>query len=181
MSGFIATIVAVAVRNELLNRFSGTGPDDTRIPMVVAVFAIIASVAGSLASKELLDQVGGEWSPVWIGTLAGLASAILMALLMITYRMYPEPRRAYRVRAQASRKRCPGGALRDACASICRTDCLRRQPARPGTAPGRSAHKTVVAAQAAIHASLANTLVLSSRTKHAAGARSITARQWRCG
>jgi uncharacterized membrane protein AbrB (regulator of aidB expression) len=94
VSGFIATIVAVAVRNELLNRFSGAGPDDTRIPMVVAVFAIIASVAGSLASKELLDQVGGEWSPVWIGTLAGLASAILMALLMITYRMYPEPRRA---------------------------------------------------------------------------------------
>ena len=94
VSGFIATIVAVAVRNELLNRFSGAGPDDTRIPMVVAVFAIIASVAGSLASKELLDQVGGEWSPVWIGTLAGLSSAILMALLMITYRMYPEPRRA---------------------------------------------------------------------------------------
>ena len=93
VSGFIATIVAVAVRNGLLNRFSGAGPDDTRIPMVVAVFSIIASVAGSLASKELLDQVGGEWSPVWIGTLAGLSSAILMALLMITYRMYPEPRR----------------------------------------------------------------------------------------
>lgn len=93
VSGFIATIVAVAVRNELLNRFSGAGPDDTRIPMVVAVFAVIASIAGSLAAKEVLDQVGGVWSPVWIGTLAGLASAILMALLMITYRMYPEPGR----------------------------------------------------------------------------------------
>ncbi len=92
VSGFIATIVAVAVRNELLNRFSGAGPDDTRIPIVVAVFAVIASIAGSLASKELLDQVGGEWSPVWIGTLAGLGSAILMALLMITYRMYPDAR-----------------------------------------------------------------------------------------
>ena len=94
VSGFIATIVAVAVCNGLLNRFSGAGPDDTRIPMVVAVFSIIASIAGSLASKELLDQIGGEWSPVWIGTLAGLSSAILMALLMITYRMHPQPRGA---------------------------------------------------------------------------------------
>ena len=93
VSGFVATAVAVIVRNKLLNRFSGVGPDDFQIPMVVAVFAIIASIAGSLASKEMLDQVGGVWSPVWIGTLAGLASAILMALLMITYHMYPEPRR----------------------------------------------------------------------------------------
>jgi uncharacterized membrane protein AbrB (regulator of aidB expression) len=93
VSGFVATVVAVIVRNKLLNRFSGVGPDDFQIPMVVAVFAIIASIAGSLASKEMLDQVGGVWSPVWIGTLAGLASAILMALLMITYHMYPEPRR----------------------------------------------------------------------------------------
>jgi uncharacterized membrane protein AbrB (regulator of aidB expression) len=93
-SGFIATIVAVVVRNKLLNRFSGVGPDDFQIPMVVAVFAVIASIAGSLASKEVLDQVGGVWSPVWVGTLAGLGSAILMALLMITYHMYPEPRRA---------------------------------------------------------------------------------------
>ncbi len=93
-AGFIATVVAVVVRNKLLNRFSGVGPDDFQIPMVVAVFAVIASIAGSLASKELLDQVGGVWSPVWVGTLAGLGSAILMALLMITYHMYPEPRRA---------------------------------------------------------------------------------------
>ena len=93
-SGFVATIVAVIVRNKLLNRFSGVGPDDFQIPMVVAVFAVIASIAGSLASKEVLDQVGGVWSPVWVGTLAGLGSAILMALLMITYHMYPEPRRA---------------------------------------------------------------------------------------
>jgi hypothetical protein len=92
-AGFIATIVAVIVRNKLLNRFSGVGPDDFQIPMVVAVFAVIASIAGSLASKEILDQVGGEFSPVWTGTVAGLASAILMALLMITYHMYPEPRR----------------------------------------------------------------------------------------
>jgi hypothetical protein len=89
-SGFVATIVAIVVRNKLLNRLSGVGADDFKIPMVIGVFAIIASIAGSLASKEVLDQVGGEWSPVWIGTVAGLASAILMSFLMITYHMYPD-------------------------------------------------------------------------------------------
>jgi hypothetical protein len=92
VSGFIATIVAVVVRNELLNRLSGAGPDDFRIPMVVAVFAIIASLAGSLAGKEILDDVGGTYSAVWTGTVAGLVSAILMSLLMITYHMYPDQR-----------------------------------------------------------------------------------------
>jgi hypothetical protein len=90
ISGFVATVVAVVVRNKLLYRFSGVGPDDARIPMVVIVFTIIASIAGSLASKEILDQFGGTYSPVWTGTLAGLGSAILMALLMITYHMYPD-------------------------------------------------------------------------------------------
>jgi hypothetical protein len=93
ISGFLATVVGVIVRNKLLYRLSGVGPDDFRIPFVVLVFAAIASVAGSLAGKEVLDQVGGVWSPVWIGTVAGLASAILMALLMITYYMNPGPRR----------------------------------------------------------------------------------------
>ena len=90
ISGFVATVVAVVVRNKLLYRFSGVGPDDARIPMVVAVFAVIASMAGSLAGKEVLDHFGGEITPVWIGTVAGLSSAILMALLMITYHMYPD-------------------------------------------------------------------------------------------
>jgi uncharacterized membrane protein AbrB (regulator of aidB expression) len=89
VSGFVATIVAIVVRNKLLNRLSGVGADDFKNPGVIAVFAVIASIAGSLASKEVLDNVGGEWSPVWTGTVAGLASAILMSLLMITYHMYP--------------------------------------------------------------------------------------------
>jgi uncharacterized membrane protein AbrB (regulator of aidB expression) len=89
VSGFVATIVAIVVRNKLLNRLSGVGADDFKIPGVIAVFAVIASIAGSLASKEVLDNVGGEWSPVLTGTVAGLASAILMSLLMITYHMYP--------------------------------------------------------------------------------------------
>src|SRR5262245_3840636 len=93
VSGFIATIVAIVVRNKLLNRFSGVGPAYFKIPMVVGVFAVIASIAGSLASKEVLDQVGGGFSPVWMGTVAGLASAILMSFLMITYHMYPDSAR----------------------------------------------------------------------------------------
>ncbi|MFA6140337.1 MAG: hypothetical protein WC684_06400, partial [Hyphomicrobium sp.] len=62
IAGFVATVVAVVVRNKLLYRFSGVGPDDARIPMVVIVFTIIASIAGSLASKEILDQFGGAYS-----------------------------------------------------------------------------------------------------------------------
>jgi hypothetical protein len=89
-SGFVATIAAIIVRNKLLNRLTGVGADDFKIPGVIAVFAVIASIAGSLASKEVLDNVGGEWSPVWIGTVAGLSSAILMSFLMITYHMYPD-------------------------------------------------------------------------------------------
>jgi hypothetical protein len=60
--------------------------------MVVAVFAVVASLAGSLAGKEFLDDMGGNYSPVWVGTVAGIASAILMSMLMITY--YMEARRA---------------------------------------------------------------------------------------
>lgn len=93
ISGFVATIASVIVRNKLLNRLTGVGPDDFNIPFVVGLFAVIASIAGSLAGKEVLDQVGGVWSPVWIGTVAGIASAILMALLMITYYMPPGPKR----------------------------------------------------------------------------------------
>lgn len=92
IAGFIATISAIIVRNNLVNRMTGVGPDDFRVPVVIAVFSVIASIAGSLASKELLDQVA-EFDPVWIGTLAGLTSAILMSLLMVTYYMNPQPRR----------------------------------------------------------------------------------------
>ena len=93
VAGFIATVSAIIVRNNLLNRLTGVGPDDFKIPMVLAVFAAIASVAGSLAGKELLDQAGGNFSPEFIGTIAGLGSAILMSLLMVTFYMHPQPHR----------------------------------------------------------------------------------------
>jgi uncharacterized membrane protein YfcA len=93
IAGFIATITAIIVRNNLINRLTGVGPDDSKIPTVVMVFSLIASIAGSLAGKELLDQAGSKLSPEWVGTVAGLGSAILMSLLMITYYMYPQPPR----------------------------------------------------------------------------------------
>jgi hypothetical protein len=92
-AGFAATIVSVLVRNELINRLSGAGPDDFRIPSVVAVFAIVASLAGSLAGKEILDDMGEIHSGVWVGTVAGVVSALLMSMLLITFYMNPPPRK----------------------------------------------------------------------------------------
>ena len=92
VSGFIATVVAVIARNKLLYRLSGVGPDDAQMPTLIGVFAVIASIAGSLAGKEILDDAG-TYSAVWLGTVAGICSAVLMALLMINYHMNPEPRR----------------------------------------------------------------------------------------
>ena len=89
LSGFIATVVSVIVRNELINRLSGAGRDDFRIPMVVAIFAVVASLAGSLAGKEILDDMGEVHSGAWVGTVAGIVSSILMSMLMITYYMNP--------------------------------------------------------------------------------------------
>ena len=70
IAGFVGTLAASVARNTLVHRFSGVGPDDSRVPSVVLTYAVIA---------------------VWIGTLAGLFSAVLMALLMITYYMNPAP------------------------------------------------------------------------------------------
>ncbi len=57
--------------------------------MLVIVYAAVASLAGSAAALEVAQQSHLEDSPVWIGTLAGLFSAILMAMLMITYHTHP--------------------------------------------------------------------------------------------
>jgi hypothetical protein len=61
IAGFGATIVAVIVRNELINRLSGAGPDDFRIPMVVIVYG--RRSRGSLA--------GGD-STTWRGAFRGV-------------------------------------------------------------------------------------------------------------
>ena len=60
---------------------------------MLIVNAAIASIAGSLAAHDLMGFVGAQTSPALLGALAGLLSAVLMALLMITYHSNPDPRR----------------------------------------------------------------------------------------
>lgn len=89
IAGFLGTIVGAAVRNFILSRAAGMGPDDSRTPMAVIVFAAVASLAASAAALEVAQRSDLSGSPVWIGTLAGLFAAILMSMLMITYHTKP--------------------------------------------------------------------------------------------
>ena len=70
-------------------RAVGTNPDAAKAAGmgVAATYMLTMALAGSLAGKEILDDVAGNYSPVWVGTVAGIASAILMSMLMITYHM----------------------------------------------------------------------------------------------
>jgi hypothetical protein len=86
-AGFLGTIVAGIVRNTIMVR-AGPGPDDSRVPTLVLIYSAVASLAGSAAADEV-NRVSQLASPVWLGTLAGLFSAILLAMLMITYYMNP--------------------------------------------------------------------------------------------
>ena len=87
IAGFVATIAAGLFRNFLVSK-GALGPREIVLPGIVILYAIIASIAGSAGAVEV-DQAAGLASPVWIGTVAGLFSSILMALLMITYHMQP--------------------------------------------------------------------------------------------
>jgi len=89
VAGFLATIIAGFVRNTVMTRITGIGPDTSKIPALVILYSVIASLAGSAAAVEVAHASHHE-SPVWVGTLAGLFSCILMALLMIAYFMNPE-------------------------------------------------------------------------------------------
>ena len=96
VAGFVGTIVAGIARNEIMKR-SGAGPDDSKIPNLVLVYSAVASLGGSSLADELV-RLGGIGSPIWLGTLAGLFSCILLAMLMITYYMNPETGKAYKRR-----------------------------------------------------------------------------------
>jgi low temperature requirement protein LtrA len=87
LAGFLGTIIGGIARNFIMARGSGAG-SDSRTPTLVIVYSVIASLAGSSAAMEVAQQSEVSAS-VWIGTLAGLFSAILMALLMITYHTNP--------------------------------------------------------------------------------------------
>jgi len=94
IAGFLGTTIGAIVRNFIISRGVGRGPDDTGTPILVIIYAVIASLAGSTAALEIAQQSDLADGPVWIGTLAGLFSAILMALLMIVYHTHPgEPPR----------------------------------------------------------------------------------------
>jgi len=88
LAGFLGAIAGVIIRNLIIAKGAGVGPDHSKTPVLVAVYAIIASLAGSLAAKELLD-VSELTAPVGVGALAGLFSSVLLAMLMITYHTNP--------------------------------------------------------------------------------------------
>ena len=88
VAGFLATIIGAIARNVIMVR-SGSGPDDSRTPMLVVVYSAVASLAGSAAAVEIARRSDLADTSVWIGTLAGLFSAILLAMLMITYHTNP--------------------------------------------------------------------------------------------
>jgi hypothetical protein len=96
VAGFLGTIVAGIARSEIMKR-SGAGPDDSKIPNLVLVYSAVASLGGSSLADELV-RLGGIDSPIWLGTLAGLFSCILLAMLMITYYMNPETGKPYKRR-----------------------------------------------------------------------------------
>jgi hypothetical protein len=96
VAGFLGTIVAGIARNEIMKR-SGAGPDASKIPNLVLVYSAVASLGGSSLADELV-RLGGIDSSIWLGTLAGLFSCILLAMLMITYYMNPETGKPYKGR-----------------------------------------------------------------------------------
>jgi hypothetical protein len=84
IAGVVATVVAGIARYKVIFLGAGTGPDETRVPGLVVAYSVIASIAGSLAAHDLYGNVIGEM-PILLGAVAGLFSAIIMAMLMITY------------------------------------------------------------------------------------------------
>jgi hypothetical protein len=89
LAGFLGALVAAILRDLILARGAGIGPDDThRTPVLVLVYAVIASLAGGLAAKEVWD-FSEITAPVGLGALAGLFAAVLLAMLMVTYHTHP--------------------------------------------------------------------------------------------
>ena len=89
LAGFLGTIIGAVVRNFILSRGAGLGTG--RFPHADAGDRLCRRrLAGGqrrgARGRAAQRSVG---SPVWIGTLAGLFAAILMAMLMITYYTNP--------------------------------------------------------------------------------------------
>jgi len=89
LAGFLGTTIGAMVRNFILARGAGVGPDDSRTPLLVVIYAVIASLAASAAAVELAQRSDLGDSRIWVGTLSGLIAAILMSMLLITYHTKP--------------------------------------------------------------------------------------------
>lgn len=90
LAGLIGTVVAGLVRNTLLiSAWGAAGIEDVGTPSVVISYAGVASLAGSLSAVQIMSaSLAPDWPPL-TGALAGLLSAGLMSLLIVTYRMQP--------------------------------------------------------------------------------------------
>jgi len=93
IAGFAAIVVAGIIRNALIHRVSGAGPDVFKIPGVVLAFSVIASLAGSLAAHEIVDDYPEVYTAagggIWLGAVSGIFSCVLMSMLMITFYLHP--------------------------------------------------------------------------------------------
>jgi hypothetical protein len=83
LAGFLGSTIAVLVAISYWRVAPGL---DSRTPVVVMVFAAVASLSLAL---EVAEHSGLGDSSVWIGTLAGLFASILLAMLMVTYHTHP--------------------------------------------------------------------------------------------
>ena len=84
VAGMAGTFGAVIAQNALVQRQIGVGHDQEPIPMAIMVCGLIAAVIASLGGLELAFLLH-EPFPVWIGTLAGLLSSMVMGLITIAY------------------------------------------------------------------------------------------------
>ena len=81
IAGMAGTFVAVIAQNALVHRQIGVGTDEEPIPMVIMVCCCRCASLGGLELAFLLH----EPFPVWIGTLAGLLSSVVMGLITVAY------------------------------------------------------------------------------------------------
>lgn len=90
IAGFLGTIAAGIVRNTLLiSAWGSAGMEDAGTPAIVVTYAVVASLAGSLAADRIALLIGAMPAIV-LGGFAGLLSAVLFGLLMVAYRMNPD-------------------------------------------------------------------------------------------
>jgi len=115
IAGILATTIAGIVRDTLITHI-GPEPElegmpqlkksqlmiiysavaiDRKLPLQVTAYAVIASLAGSMSAVQIAAQ-SELTSSVLVGTLAGLFSGILMAMLLLTYDL-PRPKLSLRL------------------------------------------------------------------------------------